>query len=220
MCTRRLHPRAFCAANEALPPFCSHCRQWGHGAPAGEFRCTRSISRRGPAGAREPGPFASTPPIQVVTAWRSSYARCPVGPSTGQTPRVTRQTGALGGGLPWWRLRHPSWQQGAVQPEQRTALPHLYSEPPGNRAPWRSWAAGQREKLLLAEGVPPGVSMEPLGAGPEDVPSTRPDLRTCLGQQSGSAWTGHSAELGGSQALACAGEGVLWGGGFSTGDES
>lgn len=67
----------------------------------GEFRCTRSISRRGPAGAGEPGPFASTPPIQVVTAWRSSYARRPMGPSTGQTPRVTRQTGALGGGLPW-----------------------------------------------------------------------------------------------------------------------
>ena len=39
--------------------------------------------------------------------------------------------------------------------------------------------------------------MEPLGAGAEDVPSIWPDLRTCLGQQSSSAWAGHGAELGG-----------------------
>lgn len=52
-------------------------------------------------GAGEPGPSAPTPPVWVVTGWHSSYARRPVGPSSGQTPWVTRQMGALGVGLPW-----------------------------------------------------------------------------------------------------------------------
>lgn len=89
--------------------------------------------------------------------------------------------------------------------------------------------AGQREKLPPGEGMPVGVSMEPLGEGAEDVPSARPDPGTCLGQRGGRAWTGRGAWLGGfsgpgpagrqglnrawvrcaraSRALACAGEG-------------
>lgn len=155
-CTRvvRTQPASpgVCAEGETLPPFRSHGRQWAGGA-RGRTPEHRQRLPPGRPGAGGPGPFASTPPIRVVTGWHSSYARRPVGPSTGQMPRVTRQTGALGVGFPWWLLRHPSWQRGAVQPEQRTAPPHLCSGQWGGSAwtghgaelggPWALTYAGE-----------------------------------------------------------------------------